>query len=136
MSQHPNTELEELINVYKINAEKILQENRNFLDDLRQGLKVKEGCSQELLILLDELYCEYRDKGPLEKLILIEKVYPACVIINLSQGFDSKEINDVEQLYSAFTLGYFCGELEKAISEIPNNRIAYNIRPVLGLHRF
>ena len=24
----------------------------------------------------------------------------------------------------------------KAISEFPNNRIAYNIKPVLGLHRF
>ena len=30
---------------------------------------------------------------------------------------------------------WFCKKF-LAISEIPNNRIAYNIRPVLGVHRF
>jgi RNAse (barnase) inhibitor barstar len=120
---HPKPEYKEIINKYKIQAETILQENRNFLDELRQGLKVKEDFSAELLSLLDVLFWENMDKGPLEKLIQIEKVYAACAIIIFSQGIGLKGITDEDWQDTFFLLGFACGTLEKHDPELTPKKL-------------
>jgi hypothetical protein len=110
---HPKPVLEEIINDLKIQAETILKENKKYLDELRKELKEKGDTSQEMLLLLEGRFWEYRKNGPFKALTQVEKVHSACAIIGLIEELNLKEISHDEQLVSIFLLGRACGELEK-----------------------